>query len=118
MRLIWRRSAEITSGGTKPGPAASHRHHLPRLHSNEAFWRNAGFAKRGRQRFQRRIHRLIGQLHGAPMMAQRQFGIKFGKTIDRFIRVLVLAAHEPARFIGANRQGGDFEAAEFFPRAR
>ena len=63
------------------------------------------------QRSGRGAAAFIRQLEGAPVMAHGIFRAREHKTIDRLGRILVLVAHEPAGFVGADGQDGGADAA-------
>lgn len=67
-----------------------------------------------RQRVGRIVDALIGQLEGAEVMADAELGTAQVKAFDRFLRVLMLGLHEPARLIGADRKDGETDVAVFF----
>ena len=62
------------------------------------------------QRQDRCIDRFVGQLEGAEMYADAAFGAQIAMRADRFLRVHVMGAHEPARLVSADRQQREIDA--------
>ncbi len=93
------------------------RRHVPDLagqHGAEAFARDACRVERGKKPVARLVDRLVGELERAPVVAGGKGGIAELHAFHRFVRVLVLRLHEPARLVGADRQDGEAEAAMLF----
>ena len=63
--------------------------------------------------FHRRFDGLVGELEGAEMVADGIGRVAEPHAGDGFLGVLVLALHEPARLVGADRQHGEAEGAVF-----
>ena len=57
----------------------------------------------------------VGELEGAPVMAERLLGAQEAHHFDRLLRVHVVVAHEPARLIGADRQQSEAEGPVLLP---
>ena len=70
----------------------------------EPLQRYASLAAGFRQRLQRRIDGLVGELEGAVVMAERELGATVLERLHRLRRVHMLIAHEPARLVGADGQ--------------
>src|SRR5215813_2375120 len=72
----------------------------------ETLWRNFGGLQGLGEGGERGIKRLVGQLEGAVMVAERKLGAAIDQGLHRLGRVHVLVAHEPTRLVGPDRQDG------------
>src|SRR6266446_520551 len=78
--------------------------HLSGPQRAEALRRNFGSPQGLGEREERGIERLVGQLEGAVMVGERDFGAAIDQRLHGLGWVHVLVAHEPARLVGSDRQ--------------
>jgi len=74
------------------------------VQSAKALPRNPGSGQRIGKREARRIDCFVGELERAVVVRKRNLRPAVDESLHRLGRVHVLVAHEPARFIGPDRQ--------------
>jgi hypothetical protein len=98
-------------------PSARRMPHLPGLQCAEALGRNAGQFQRIGERNERRIDRFVGELKGAIVAGKSRFGAAIEQRLHGLGGIHMHIPHEPARFIGPDRQDCELEWPVAVPRA-
>jgi len=78
----------------------------------EALRRHAAPDEFALQRGRRFVEWLVGHFERTPVDAQRKPGLQVEVNLDGFRRIDMKLGHEPARFVGADRDGGEVAATE------
>src|ERR1700739_2021516 len=78
--------------------------HLPRLQHRKSLAWNLRCIERFGKRLRRRVDGLVRELERAMVMGERRLAPAIGSCLNGVSGVHVLVAHDPARFIGADRQ--------------
>jgi hypothetical protein len=85
---------------------------LPHPQHEELRLVHAGCLARRGQRPRRFVERLVSHFEDAPVHAQRLASPDVAMDLQRLCRFDMLPAHEPARLVGADGQGGQIEGPE------
>src|SRR5215475_11989771 len=93
---------------------------MGRPQSRARFQKNGGISaafKASARAMRGGIERLVGQLEGAVMVAEPYLRAAIDQRLHRLGRVHVLVAHEPARFVGSDRQNSQSKRSVALARA-
>src|SRR6266436_4486463 len=107
--------APASGGGEKK--ASLQLPHLSGPQRAEALRRNFGSPQGLGEREERGIERLVGQLEGAVMVGERDFGAAIDQRLHGLGWVHVLVAHEPARLVGSDRQNSQSDRSVALARS-